>query len=100
MSERRPKKRSKKSTALVEGDPDTAEAFTHETITTVTSRGVTVTQDVLVPFVPLIEEGENSPPVQAEDFVPPAESYSYEQPDLPNDPPRSRHVRYLSCIDD
>ncbi|KAF8157947.1 hypothetical protein B0H34DRAFT_858828 [Crassisporium funariophilum] len=91
MSARRPKKRSKKSTALVEGDLDGAEAFTHVTVTTITRSGATITKEVLVPLVPVIEERDNTPFHAEEpiDFAGHSQNIDYEQPD----PPRARRTQ-------
>lgn len=60
-----PGKRGRKN-LVVEGDFDTADAVTHENITTVTPSGETVTKRIEVPFVPSIETPQKSPVWAAE----------------------------------
>ena len=56
----RPTKRRKRSTALVEGDVDAANAVTHETVTKPKKSGGMKTQTRLIPLVPVIKEEQNT----------------------------------------
>ena len=55
-----PTKRCKRSTALVEGDVDAANAVTHETVTKPKKSGRMKTQTILIPLVPVIKEEQNT----------------------------------------
>lgn len=94
--ERRPKKRARKSKPLVEGDPETAEVFTHETISTITQSGATITRQVLVPLVVVNEEQGNTPTHTDEpiEFVGHSENVDYGQPD----PPQPRKVTNITLF--
>ena len=55
-----PIKQHKRSTALVEGNVDAANAITHETVTKSKKSGRMKTQTILIPLVPVIEEEQNT----------------------------------------
>ena len=55
-----PTKQCKRSTALVEGYVDAANAVTHDTVTKPKKSGRMKTQTILIPLVPVIKEEQNT----------------------------------------